>query len=226
MIQMKGLSRINKVWVLNRFHAVLLRDEADWTFSLNFFRKKYAVPEDVDYFECQEQMNLELHEEYQQVERVIGTCTYYHYFTEISFLSRTFLQRLREFSILRFLFFLNDSLFYSILKVTRISKASMNLANPWTKSTTFVNGRDCRIPRHHGKTGHLSRRLVIKIKSTATWRGNDAIKFQGKTNAFLNRNPSLSRWKNSPRSFPRALEWNSGITSLEDSTSWHIPGRG
>ena len=30
------------------------------------------MPEDVDYFECQELMNLDLHEEYQQVERVIG----------------------------------------------------------------------------------------------------------------------------------------------------------
>jgi hypothetical protein len=30
------------------------------------------VPEDVEYFECQEQMNLDLYEEYQEVERVIG----------------------------------------------------------------------------------------------------------------------------------------------------------
>ena len=40
--------------------------------TLIVFRKKHAVPEDVEYFECQEQMNLDLYEEYQEVERVIG----------------------------------------------------------------------------------------------------------------------------------------------------------
>ncbi len=48
---------------------------------VKYFRKKYAVPEDVEYFECQEQMNLDLHEEYQQVERVIGI----HIFSLLSY---------------------------------------------------------------------------------------------------------------------------------------------
>ena len=37
-----------------------------------FFRKKFALPEDIEYFNIQLQMNYDLFDEYREVERIIG----------------------------------------------------------------------------------------------------------------------------------------------------------
>lgn len=39
----------------------------------SFIRKKFALPEDVEYFNIQLQMNYDLFDEYKEVERIIGT---------------------------------------------------------------------------------------------------------------------------------------------------------
>jgi len=48
-----------------------------WTHTLDifislFFRKKIALPEDIEYFNIQLQMNYDLFDEYREVERIIG----------------------------------------------------------------------------------------------------------------------------------------------------------
>ena len=35
-------------------------------------RKKFALPEDIEYFNIQLQMNYDLYDEYKEVERIIG----------------------------------------------------------------------------------------------------------------------------------------------------------
>ena len=42
--------------------------------------KKASSPEDIEYFECQQEMNEDIHKQYQQVERVIGLIFFIVYF--------------------------------------------------------------------------------------------------------------------------------------------------
>lgn len=40
--------------------------------ALKFFRLKNASPEDVEYYNCQQELTDDLHKQYQIVERIIG----------------------------------------------------------------------------------------------------------------------------------------------------------
>jgi chromodomain-helicase-DNA-binding protein 1 len=40
--------------------------------GLKFFRLKNASPEDVEYYNCQQELTDDLHKQYQIVERIIG----------------------------------------------------------------------------------------------------------------------------------------------------------
>lgn len=50
----------------------LFRGKSESVVALKFFRLKNASPEDVEYYNCQQELTDDLHKQYQIVERIIG----------------------------------------------------------------------------------------------------------------------------------------------------------
>ena len=69
---------VDLFWKIDHNRAILswAQSHSEVTLSYwfnSFFRKKFAAPEDVEYFDIQLQMNYDLLDEYKEVERIIGT---------------------------------------------------------------------------------------------------------------------------------------------------------